>query len=55
MHEQGLRIQRRRSHDAYEDILQQRFKTKWIDGSTPTTGYYTWGEWADVPVVTKED
>jgi len=36
-------------------ILQQRTKTKWIDGSTTVNGYFTWGEWQDVPSVEGEE
>jgi len=34
-----------------EDVLQQRKRTKWVDGTTTTNGYFTWDEWEDVPVV----
>jgi len=38
-------------HRGTRAILQQRTKTKWIDGSTVNGGYYDWSEWEDVPVV----
>lgn len=34
--------------------LQQREKTKWVDGSTTTDGYYDWSDWEDVPTIMEE-
>ena len=32
-------------------LLQQRTKTKWLDGTTTKNGCYGWADWEDVPVV----
>jgi len=31
--------------------LQQRTKTKWLDGTTTKNGRYGWSDWEDVPAV----
>lgn len=52
-----LRLEERRVHDqrtGTAKILQQRTKTKWVDGSTTDNGRYDWSEWEDVPVVRGE-
>lgn len=49
-----LRFEERMTHTertATTKILQQRTKTKWVDGNTTENGYYTWSEWSDVPTV----
>ena len=30
--------------------LQQRTKTKWLDGTTTKNGRYGWSDWEDVPI-----
>lgn len=53
-----VRLVMRRTHfevRGIEKILQQRTKTKWIDGSTDKNGYYDWSEWGDVPVIKESD
>ncbi len=52
-----LRLEERMTHTGRtgtEKILQQRTKTRWVDGSTDKDGYYTWSEWTDIPVVQEE-
>jgi len=51
-----LRFEERITHTertATIKVLQKRTKTKWVDGTTPTSGYFDWTEWEDVPVVRK--
>ena len=31
-------------------LLQQRTKTKWLDGTTTKNGCYGWADWEDVPI-----
>ena len=31
--------------------LQQRTKTRWLDGTTTKNGCYGWSDWEDVPTV----
>ena len=31
-------------------VLQQRTKTRWLDGSTTDNGCYGWSDWEDVPI-----
>ena len=32
-------------------LLQQRTKTKWLDGTTTKNGRYGWSDWEAVPIV----
>ena len=34
-----------------DDILQQRTKTVWSDGSYVGSSYLTWTKWYDIPIV----
>jgi len=53
-----LRFIKRATHDDGSGIikvLQQRTKTKWINGSTTANGHFTWDEGQDVPLVKGEE
>jgi len=52
-----LRFIKRATHDdgsGIIKILQQRTKTKWVNGSTTKNGHYDWSEWTDIPVVQED-
>jgi len=53
-----LRFEERMTHTertVTTKILQQRTKTRWVDGSTTENGYYGWSEWTDVPEVREDN
>jgi len=55
--EAELRVLNRRVHDqrtSHKEILQQRTRSVWVDGSTTENGRYDWSEWKDIPVVQED-